>query len=227
MKAWTAVTNIMTDITNANTTKNVYFHCRVGADRTGTVAYLLEGLLGVPDEMRYEEYALTNVSGLYDRTRYYKQKSSTNNLKFVYMMGYVKTTQDIYDWYMSNPNASASLVQAFRTAMTVPTNQQQQNSPQNSPQQILSNSASASNRSVASTNNGSDDDDSSYISTSHSNSGSGKSSYSEPLGVEETSYGDLSDSVSGVGLAVATAAAAGAGVSYALAKRRDDDEDEE
>ncbi|MBO4276626.1 InlB B-repeat-containing protein [Candidatus Saccharibacteria bacterium] len=117
MKAWTAVTNIMTDIANTNTTKNVYFHCRVGADRTGTVAYLLEGLLGVPDEMRYEEYALTNVSGLYDRTRYYKQKSSSNNLKFVYMMGFVETTQDIYNWYMHNPNADVNLIQAFRTAM--------------------------------------------------------------------------------------------------------------
>lgn len=120
MKAWTAVTNIMTDITNTSTTKNVFFHCRVGADRTGTVAYILEGLLGVPDEARYQEYELTNLSGLYDRTRYYKEKSSSNNLKFVYMMGYLKTTQDVYDWYMSNPNADASLIQSFRTAMTVP-----------------------------------------------------------------------------------------------------------
>ena len=119
MKAWTAVTNIMTDIANTNTTKNIFFHCRVGADRTGTVAYLLEGLLGVPDEQRYEEYGLTNVSGLYDRTRYYKQKTSTNNLKFVFMMEYVKTNADIVNWYMSNPNSDMGLVQAFRSAMTV------------------------------------------------------------------------------------------------------------
>lgn len=120
MKAWTAVTNIMTDIANTGTTKNVYFHCRVGADRTGTVAYLLEGLLGVPDEDRYEEYALSNLSGLYDRTRYYKLKASNNAEKFVFMMGFVKTKQNIYDWYMQNPNASASLIQSFRTAMTDP-----------------------------------------------------------------------------------------------------------
>ena len=118
MKAWTAVTNIMNDITDTNNPKNVYFHCRVGADRTGTVAYLLEGLLGVPDEDRYEEYALTNLSGLYDRTRYYKQKSSTNNQKFVFMMGFVKTNADVYNWYMQNPNADANLIQSFRTAMT-------------------------------------------------------------------------------------------------------------
>ncbi len=124
MKAWTAVTDIMTDITSANNPKNIYFHCRVGADRTGTTAYLLEGLLGVPDEARYEEYELTNLSGLYDRTRYYKLKSSSNNLKFVYMMGYVKTNADILNWYMSNPNSDMNLVQAFRAAMTVPNNQQ-------------------------------------------------------------------------------------------------------
>lgn len=119
MKAWTAVTNIMTDIANTNTTKNIFFHCRVGADRTGTVAYLLEGLLGVPDEQRYEEYELTNLSGLYDRTRYYKQKTSSNNLKFVFMMEYVKTNADIVNWYMSNPNSDMNLVQAFRDAMTI------------------------------------------------------------------------------------------------------------
>ncbi len=119
MKAWTAVTDIMTDITSANDPKNIYFHCRVGADRTGTTAYLLEGLLGVPDEARYEEYELTNLSGLYDRTRYYKQKSSSNNLKFVFMMDYVKTNSDILAWYMSNPNSDMDLVQAFRSAMTV------------------------------------------------------------------------------------------------------------
>ena len=124
MKAWTAVTDIMTDITSANDPKNIYFHCRVGADRTGTTAYLLEGLLGVPDEARYEEYELTNLSGLYDRTRYYKQKSSTNNMKFVFMMEYVKTNADILNWYMSNPNSDMNLVQAFRSAMTVTNNGQ-------------------------------------------------------------------------------------------------------
>lgn len=181
MKAWTAVTNIMTDITNANTTKNVYFHCRVGADRTGTVAYLLEGLLGVPDEMRYEEYALTNVSGLYDRTRYYKEKSSSNNEKFVYMMGFVKTTQDIYDWYMHNPNASSSLIQAFRTAMTVPSNQQQQNSPQNAPAQnmsLMSLNNSSSGQSGSVEQNGDNPNDADV-----DDNGVG---YIKPLGVEET-----------------------------------------
>ena len=211
MKAWTAVTNIMTDIVNTNTTKNIYFHCRVGADRTGTVAYLLEGLLGVPDEMRYEEYALTNLSGLYDRTRYYKLKASNNANKFVYMMGYVQTTQDIYDWYMHNPNASTSLIQSFRTAMTVPANQQQQNSPQNSPQ----NAPAALNNSLNTMNSAPSEDD--------QTEGDVQAGYTVPLGASEKIEG--SDSVntesSSAGLIAAAAtatAASGAAFYYALGR---------
>ena len=218
MKAWNAVTNIMTDITNTSTTKNVFFHCRVGADRTGTVAYLLEGLLGVPDEMRYEEYALTNLSGLYDRTRYYKEKTSSNNLKFVYMMGYVKTTQDIYDWYMQNPNASASLIQAFRTAMTVPANQQQQ-SPQNLQMQQKSQTSLNSISGVSTGNN----DDTETSGSANSNSMNGvDSAYEVPLGALESTDTDVPMDA-GLMVAAATAATAGA-VSYALFKRNYNEE---
>jgi uncharacterized repeat protein (TIGR02543 family) len=228
MKAWTAVTNIMTDITNANTTKNVYIHCRVGADRTGTVAYLLEGLLGVPDEQRYQEYGLTNLSGLYDRTRYYKEKvggSTSPTLKFVYMMGYVLTNQDIYNWYMSNPNASASLIQAFRTAMTVPSNQQQQqNSPNNAPAQnnlLAMNNTPALNNSI---NSG--------ISRLQNSTDLQNAGYEVPLGVSETIISDGLDNTTplqsqspSVGFAIAAAVTAAAGVSaIALSnKRREQD----
>lgn len=110
------VTSIMQDVVAG---KNIYFHCRIGSDRTGTVAYLLEGLLGVPDEERYEEYELSHLSGHVDRTRYYKQKPG-NTVKFVYMMDYVLTNQDIYDWYMSgteDEDAGKALIQNFRDAM--------------------------------------------------------------------------------------------------------------
>ena len=114
------VTDVMNEIINGN---DIYFHCRVGADRTGTLAYLLEGLLGVPDEERYEDYEMTSLVGLNDRTRYYNQKSDTNYYKFLYMMGYTLTTQDIYDWYMAGSSDTtqshpdADRIQAFRTAM--------------------------------------------------------------------------------------------------------------
>lgn len=219
MKAWTAVTDIMTDITSANDPKNIYFHCRVGADRTGTTAYLLEGLLGVPDEARYEEYELTNLSGLYDRTRYYKQKSSSNNLKFVFMMDYVKTNSDILAWYMSNPNSDMNLVQAFRSAMTVTSGNGGGSGQQGA------NNASASTNSVSLLNmqmmagsNTSDQTDDG--SETNSNSNTSDSSYSAPLGVTQTTESTIdaetsnSFDASQLALAAVGVAAAGA-VAYA------------
>ena len=227
MKAWTAVTDIMTDIANSNDPQNIYFHCRVGADRTGTVAYLLEGLLGVPDEARYQEYSLTHLSGLFDRTRYYKQKSSSNNLKFVFMMGYVQTTQDILTWYYHNPNADSNLVAAFRTAMTTPIaspspslapGQQSNNSLQQN--QLMSNDGRGAGDGDATegetSGNGdrsSGDGPVSYAASSNDNggsnegsgdrandgaSGNSESGYSDPLGVQDSSEGtNTSDTYTG------------------------------
>jgi protein tyrosine/serine phosphatase len=104
---------------------NVYFHCRVGADRTGTLAYILEGLLGVSDEDRKQDYELTTLFGLADRTRYYEQKNSSSQSnkthKFVYMTdaSRIPTTESIYNWFTDNGTNSTAvqLVDDFRTAM--------------------------------------------------------------------------------------------------------------
>lgn len=37
----------------------VYFHCVAGRDRTGTLAFLLESLLGVPEELCFRDYEMT------------------------------------------------------------------------------------------------------------------------------------------------------------------------
>ncbi len=217
MRAWNAVTDIMTDI--AYNSKNIYFHCRVGADRTGTVAYLLEGLLGVPDEERYQEYELTHLSGLFDRTRYYKQKTSSNNLKFVFMMGYVQTTQDIIDWYMHNPKADSNLIDDFRAAMTTPIQSQQQQQ-QSSAQQnsSLQQAQSLMNSSATSDANGSSstgDTNNTGATTSNETEGDASASKMEPLGVyEETS--ESNSNAAGLAIAAAVIATAG-GLTYANA----------
>lgn len=118
-----AVYDTMYDVVHNH--KNIYFHCRVGADRTGSLAYVLEGLLGVSDEQRYEDYELTFLSGLTDRTRYYKEKTSSSLAnkakKFVYMMSYLPTTQSIVSWWEAGSTNLAddrALVAAFKSAMT-------------------------------------------------------------------------------------------------------------
>ena len=42
--------------------KPVYFHCIYGADRTGTLAFLLESLLGVGENELAKDYELTSFS---------------------------------------------------------------------------------------------------------------------------------------------------------------------
>lgn len=47
-----------------------YFHCSWGADRTGSLAFLINGVLGVPFEQLVEDYELTSFSNSGTRTRY-------------------------------------------------------------------------------------------------------------------------------------------------------------
>ena len=103
--------------------KNIFFHCRIGADRTGTMAYILEGLLGVPEEERLQDYELTVFSGLINRHRYYATdptSSVSKTEKFVYMYNFMASNEDIYNWYMlgsTDEEADNQLIQNFRTAM--------------------------------------------------------------------------------------------------------------
>ena len=60
----------------------VYFHCHIGADRTGCLGWLLEGLLGVSESDMYKEYELTTFSGL--NTHRYKSNIDE-------MFDYIKT----------------------------------------------------------------------------------------------------------------------------------------
>ncbi len=225
-----AVTDIMNDVISGN---NVYFHCRVGADRTGTVAYILEGLLGVPDEQRYQDYEITSVSGLNDRTRYYAQKSSTNNKKFLFMMGYLKTNADILAWYLKDTSdtGAQARITAFRNAMVTSSTPASPNNSQqslNNTQQLFAgnNSILTNNTNTANTANANVDD-----ATLENES---EESYSDPLGVSRTSDGgnntiataatNPTDYSAVVGTAIAAASLITlGGTAYSLAKQNNSD----
>ena len=104
--------------------ENLYFHCRIGTDRTGTIAYVLEGLLGVPEEDRIQDYELSFFYGLIRIHRYHNIKPGssvgTGNERFVYMHDFMPSNSDIYDWYMAgstNTVEDTKLINDFRAAM--------------------------------------------------------------------------------------------------------------
>ena len=108
----------------ADSNYSLYFHCRIGADRTGTLAYLLEGLLGVSEEDRYRDYEMTVFFGLDERTRFYTNKAN-NYIKFVHMKQAIRDAgdgihEDVIAWFLkgsTNTTADMALIQQFRTAM--------------------------------------------------------------------------------------------------------------
>lgn len=116
-KARTALVNAMNDVIDG---KDIYFHCVYGSDRTGTLAYLLEGLLGVPDEERYEDYELSVFFGEVDRNRYFVTDLKSNLKKFVYMKSIIPTSQSVYDWFMlgsTDVEADNALIEQFKQSM--------------------------------------------------------------------------------------------------------------
>ena len=123
---------VMQDIVNGNDDYAVYFHCRIGADRTGTLAYILEGLLGVPSEYRNQDYELTTFFGLRERTRYYFNKG-TNEYKYLYLKKAIRHAtpnnneitgeENVMDWFLLEGNSTTecsditALINQFRTKM--------------------------------------------------------------------------------------------------------------
>ena len=119
-KTRNTIKTIMEDIVDG---KKIYYHCRVGTDRTGTVSYILEGLLGVEEEQRLQDYELSFFFGLVNRHRFYSYDASSSvskTEKFVYMYDIMSNANEVYQWFMlgsTDPDADNALIDAFRTKM--------------------------------------------------------------------------------------------------------------
>lgn len=104
---------------------SIFFHCTIGTDRTGTMAYFLEGLLGVSEEDRLRDYEMTYFFGLTNRTRFHDTSNWSNTApRFYSMYRSYPTNADIYNYYTyeshvvdsNNPNdlTDDELLRRFR-----------------------------------------------------------------------------------------------------------------
>ena len=106
------------------TNKPCYFHCMSGADRTGTIAYLLLSLLGVSQSDKDKEYELTAFSDEADGKRFRSSNYNVTNGNGWYPL--IKYFRDNYTgendnekvaaWAVAN-GITAAEINAFRAAM--------------------------------------------------------------------------------------------------------------
>ena len=94
--------------------KPVYFHCHIGADRTGTLAVILEGLLGVGLSDLYKDYELTTFS--YYETHRYKENID-GILEYINSLDGETLTDKFYTYCHTELGLSAKEIADFRMKM--------------------------------------------------------------------------------------------------------------
>ena len=106
------------------TNKPCYFHCMSGADRTGTIAYLLLSLLGVSQSDKDKEYELTAFSDEADGKRFRNSNYNVTNGNGWYpLIKYFRNNftgendnEKVVAWAVANGITYAE-INAFRAAM--------------------------------------------------------------------------------------------------------------
>lgn len=106
------------------TNKPCYFHCMSGADRTGTIAYILLSLLGVSQSDKDKEYELTAFSDEADGKRFRNTNYSVTNGNGWYpLIKYFRDTytgendnEKVVAWAVAN-GITVTEINAFRAAM--------------------------------------------------------------------------------------------------------------
>lgn len=96
--------------------QSTYFHCAAGADRTGTLAYLLEGLLGVSTSDLDKDYELTSFG-------YAGNGRLRSNSQYRLMKGYMESMpgntleEKFINWYLQ-VGFDVETLNSFRSVMT-------------------------------------------------------------------------------------------------------------
>ena len=100
--------------------KSVFFHCAVGTDRTGTIALLLEGILGVNQTSLFDDYELS-----YFRRQVWNAGKLRTNGSFVSLYNSLKSygnsePEKFINWFLSeskDKNKDLKLINDFRKKM--------------------------------------------------------------------------------------------------------------
>ncbi len=96
--------------------KGVYFHCAWGADRTGMLAFLLEGVLGLTIDQIYKDYELTSFSAAPGATN--RLKTSFQDRIDVILALEGETLRDKFENYFINKlGVSMDDINYFRSVM--------------------------------------------------------------------------------------------------------------
>ena len=108
---------LKTLFTNVENNKPTIFHCQAGADRTGTIAFLIGAILGMSQSDLDKDFELTALSGVYGN-----QTRTRLNSYYLELVEYVKSFgEDTYEknvikWATSN-GISAQEINTFRKNM--------------------------------------------------------------------------------------------------------------
>lgn len=100
-------------LTHLNNGRNVYFHCVNGRDRTGAIAFLIEGLLGASEDALSKDYELTTMYHLNTLRTKEEYQTAINHIKS--LTG--ETLRDKFDSYARSIGFSATDVEKLRNQL--------------------------------------------------------------------------------------------------------------